>query len=154
MLKFFTVHPELWGCVIYGSKMAHLPKWEFFQENLWISPVLIYMPKIKVRFSSINEILKIKEHWNLIVWGPFSAIVWEPGSSQTCSFLRTLMNHQNFRFTKIPNSKTNDVIFLKSPKTLLLGHFWPLLVIFTQCGFFTKTPALSHTTIYGSLTPC
>ena len=32
-----------------------------FSENLLISPVLIYMPKIKVRFSSVNEILIIKE---------------------------------------------------------------------------------------------
>ena len=32
-----------------------------FSENLLISPVLIYMPKIKVRFSSVNEILTIKE---------------------------------------------------------------------------------------------
>ena len=32
-----------------------------------------------------------------------------------------LMNHKNFRFTQIPD-KTN-VIFLKGPKTLFLGHF-------------------------------
>ena len=123
-----------------------------FSENLLISPVLIYMPNIKVRFSSVNEILTIKECWNLIASELFPAIAWEPGSSQACSFLRILMNHKNFRFTKIPD-KTNDVIFLKSPKTLLLGHFSPLLVIFTQSGFFTKMPALSLTTMYWSLTP-
>ena len=44
--------------------------------------------------------------------------------------------------------------FLKSPKTMFLGHFWPFLVIFARWGFFPKNPALSHTTIYGSLTPC
>ena len=33
-----------------------------------------------------------------------------------------LMNHNNFCFTQIPD-KTNDVIFLKSPKILFLGHF-------------------------------
>ena len=33
-----------------------------------------------------------------------------------------LMNHKNFCFTEIPD-KTNDIIFLKSPKTLFLGHF-------------------------------
>ena len=40
-----------------------------------------------------------------------------------------LMNRKNFHFTQIPD-KTNDVIFLKSSKTLFLGHFdyfWSLL---------------------------
>ena len=64
-----------------------------------------------------------------------------------------LMNHKNFRFTQIPD-KTNDTIFLKSPKTLFLGHFWPFLVIFARWGFFPKNLALSHVTIYGPLTPC
>ena len=56
------------------------------------------------------------------------AITWEPDFSQPCSFWRMLMNHKNFCFTQIPD-KTNNVIFLKSPKTLFLGHFWPFLVI-------------------------
>ena len=25
--------PELWGCTIFGPKMAHLLKWEFFQKT-------------------------------------------------------------------------------------------------------------------------
>ena len=105
------------------------------------------------RYSSISEILTIKEYWNLIDWEPFLAITWEPDFSQVCSFCRMLMNHKNFHFTQIPD-KTNDMIFLKSPKTMFLGHFWPFLVIFAQWGFFPKNPALSHTTIYGPLTPC
>ena len=32
------------------------------------------------------------------------------------------MNHKNFNFTQIPD-KTNDEIFLKSPKAMFLGHF-------------------------------
>ena len=48
-----------------------------------------------------------------------------------------LMNHKNFRFTQIPD-KTNDM-FLKSPKTLFLGHF---LVIFAWWEFFPKNPAV------------
>ena len=97
--------------------------------------------------------MTIKEYWNLIGQEPFLAITWEPDFSQACSFCRMLMNHKNFHFTQIPD-KTNDVIFLKSPKTMFLGHFWPFLVIFAQWGFFPKNPALSHTTIYGPLTPC
>ena len=81
------------------------------------------------------------------------ARTWEPNFSWSCSFCSMLMNHKNFHFTKIPD-KTNDVIFLKSPKTMFLGQFWPFLVIFARWGFFPKNLAVSHTTIYGPLTPC
>ena len=57
----------------------------------------------------------IKEYWNLIGREPFLAITWEPDFSQVCSFCRMLMNHKNFHSTQIPD-KTNDVIFLNSPK--------------------------------------
>ena len=60
-----------------------------------------------------------------------------------------LMNHKNFHFTQIPD-KTN-VIFLKSPKTLFLGHFdhfWS----FMPDGDFSQKIWLTHITIYGSLT--
>ena len=30
--KILPVDPELWGCTIFGSKMAHFPKWEFFRK--------------------------------------------------------------------------------------------------------------------------
>ena len=33
-----------------------------------------------------------------------------------------LMNHHIFHFTQIPD-KTNEVIFLKSPKTMFFGPF-------------------------------
>ena len=97
----------------------------------------IYVPKIKVRYSSINKILTIKEYWNLISQESFLVITWEPDFSQACSFSRMLMNHKNFRFTQI-SDKTNDMIFLKNPKTLFLDHFWPFLVTFAWWGFFPK----------------
>ena len=97
--------------------------------------------------------MTIKEYWNLIGQKPFLAITWEPDFSQACSFRRMLMNYKNFHFTQIPD-KTNDVIFLKSPKTMFLGHFWSFLVIFARWGFFPKNPALSHITTYVPLTPC
>ena len=75
---------------------------------------------------------------------------WEPDFSQACSFYRMLMNHKSFHFTQILD-KTNDMVFLKSPKTTVLDHFWPFLVIFAKWGFFPKKSALSHTTIYGPL---
>ena len=38
---------------------------------------------------------------------------------------------KNVPFTQIPD-KAYDMIFLKSPKTLFLYHFWQFLVIFAQ----------------------
>ena len=57
-----------------------------------------------------------------------------------------LMNHKNFYFTQIPD-KANDVIFLKSPKTMFLGHFLPLL---SDGDFFQKIQ-LCHTQLYLAL---
>ena len=84
--------------------------------------------------------LMIKEYWNPIGQEPFLAITWELDFSQACSFLRMLMNHNNFRFTQIPD-KTNDMIFLKSPKTMFLGHFRLFL---PDVDFFQKI-RLRHT---------
>ena len=72
----------------------------------------IYMPKI----------MTIQEYWNLIGREQFLAITWEPDFSQACSFCRM------FHFAQTPD-KTNDMIFLKSPKTMFLGHFWPFSAV-------------------------
>ena len=48
--KILPADPELWGCAIFGPKMAHFPKWDVFLENLFLSFMPIYMPKIKVRY--------------------------------------------------------------------------------------------------------
>ena len=58
----------------------------------------------------------------------------------------------NFHFTQIPDE--TNVIFLKSPKTMFLGNFWPFLVIFSRCWFFPKNLALPLITKCGSLTLC
>ena len=68
----------------------------------------------------------IKECWKLNGQEPFLALTWAPDFSQTCSLCRMLMKHKNIWFTQIPD-KTNDVIFLKSPKTLFWHHFWSFL---------------------------
>ena len=64
----------------------------------------------------------IKECWNLIGQKIFLDITWKPDFSQACSFRRMLMNHKNFHFTQI-TGKTDDVVFLKSPKTMFLAIF-------------------------------
>ena len=90
-------------------------------------------------YITIGEILTIKEYWNLIGRETFLAITWEPDFSQACSVRRMLMNHKNFHFTQIPD-KTNDVIFLKSPKTMFL---WLL-----PNGDFSQKIWLCHTQPY------
>ena len=52
------------------------------------------------------------------------------------------MNHKNFYLTQIPD-KTNDMIFLKSPKTIF-DHFWSFL---PNGDFFQKVP-LCHKQLY------
>ena len=37
--KALPTDPVLWGCAMFGPKMAHFPKWGFFSENLLISLV-------------------------------------------------------------------------------------------------------------------
>ena len=130
----------------FWAQNSPFAQMRFFSENLFLSFKPIYLSKTKVRNSSINEILTIKEYWNFIGREQFLAITWEPDFSQACSFRRMLMNHKNFHFTQI-SDKTNDMIFLKSLKTLFLGHFWAFLFIFPWWGFFQKNLAVLHKTI-------
>ena len=91
------------------------------------SQILIYQ-------WNTDELRILKSHWLRTIF----AFTWELDFSQTCSFLRMLMNHKNF--TQIPD-KTNDMSFLKSPKTMFLGHFWSFL---PDRDFFQKIQ-LCHT---------
>ena len=94
-----------------------------------------YIPKNKVRYQSIHEILTIKEYWNLIREEPVLAISWEQDFSQTYI-------HKNFHFTLI-SDKANDLIFLKKSKKSCF------LALFDIIFFFKKNPALSHIAKYG-----
>ena len=120
----------------------------FFWENLLINLLCmpVYIPK--VRHKSVNEILTIKEYWNLADREPYLPITWEPDFSQACSFCKMLKDRNNFHFTPTPD-KPNNLIFLKSPKNLV---FWPFLTIFWP-NFFQKNPALTHVTEYEPLAP-
>ena len=136
----------------YEDVQVLSPKWpisaneNFFQKTCWWALFLSFMlSTFQKSTSDINLLVKsIKEYWNLIVQEPFLAITWQPDFSQTCSFGRMLINHKNFYFTQILD-KTNDTIFLKSPKTMFFGHFWPFL---PYRDIFPKIQ-LPHTTLYG-----
>ena len=150
-----TMEPELWWCTIFRSKVVYLPLiiFFFFSENLLMSLVsFIHACLLAKNRSQIlsyqwntDDLRTLKSHWLRAIF----AFTWELDFSQARSFLRTLMNHENFDFTQIPG-KTNNMIFLKSSKNTFLGHFWPFL---PDRDFFQKIQ-LSHTTIYGPLTLC
>ena len=79
----------------------------------------------------------IKEYWNLIGREQFFSLTWELDFSQAYSFPRMLMNHKNFDFTQIPE-ETNDIIFLKSSKTMFLGHFCSMGIFSQNSSFQTQ----------------
>ena len=54
------------------------------------------------------------------------------------------MNHNNFYYTQI-SDKTNGMIFLKSPKTMFLGHFRSFLPIEI---FSRKSGSVTHNYIW------
>ena len=57
---------------------------------------------------------------------------------------RMLINHKNFHFTQIPD-KTNNVIFLKSPKTM----FWAIFDHFCLMEIFSKkSGSVTHNYIW------
>ena len=80
----------------FWAQNSPFAQMRFFSENLFLSFKPIYFSKTKVRYSSINEILTIKEYWNFIGWEQFLAITWEPDFSQACSFRR--INHNELSF--------------------------------------------------------
>ena len=50
--KILPADPELWGCAIFGPKMAHFPKWEFFSENLLMNLVSFIHPYLHAKNKS------------------------------------------------------------------------------------------------------
>ena len=111
---------QFWGL------MVHFPKWEFFFRKPINEPCFFHswLPTCQKSKSNINLLVKYCWLKNLTGREPFLDITREPDFSQACSFRRMLMNHKNFHFTQILD-KTNDIIFLKSPKTMFFGPFWP-----------------------------
>ena len=60
-------YPKLQGRAIFRPKMTHLPRKKFFSENPFsnlVAFIHVYH-MLRVICQSINEILTIKEYWNL-----------------------------------------------------------------------------------------
>ena len=142
--------PELWGRTIFGPNMAHFTKWEFFQKTCcWA--LFFFHSCLSTCQKSKSDIDLLAKYWRLQNTEISLAerhfwLTCEPDFPQACSFRRMLINQKNFPFIQIPD-KHNDVIFLKSPKTMFLGHFWQFLVIFAWWRFFPKKSDC-HTQLY------
>ena len=104
--------------------------------------ILVMSCMFKDSVVIVREIMPwiLRSHWLRAIL----VFSWELDFSQACNFLRMLLNHKNFDFTEIPD-KTNDVSFLNSPKTMILGHFLPFL---PDGDFFPKNPAVTHNYIW------
>ena len=94
------------------------PKWPISpNENFFRKPV--HEPCFF--YSCLSTCQKSKSDINLIMkyWQLKNTKISLPRAifSKACSFHRMLMNHENFHFTQI-RDKTNDMILLKSPKTM------------------------------------
>ena len=61
--KNLPVDPELWGCAIFGPRMAHFPKWELFSENLLMSLVSFIHAYLQAKNQSLNINLLVKYWW-------------------------------------------------------------------------------------------
>ena len=59
--KSLPADPELWGCTILESKMAHFLKWEFFSENLLMS----FVSFIHAYLHAINQSQILIYWWNI-----------------------------------------------------------------------------------------
>ena len=122
-------------------------KWPTQNENFFRKPV--NEPSLFHPYLSTCQKLKLDINLLVIYWRLKNteislAITWERDFSQACSFCRMLTNHKNSHFTQIPD-KTNVVIFLKSPKTMFLGHFWPFL---PNGDFFKKSDSVTYNYIW------
>ena len=92
--------------------------------------------------SGINLLVKywrlFEEYWNLIDRELFLDITWEPDFFPGLQFSQSVNEPKELSFTPTPD-KANDVIFLKSPKSLFLGYFCPMGI-----DIFLKNPAVTH----------
>ena len=84
--KTLCINPKLWECIIFRPKIACFP-WKriFFRKS--ISKTCCFRSCLfictKFRCQSINEILTIKEYWNLIGSWALLSMTWEADISYT-----------------------------------------------------------------------
>ena len=101
-------YPKLQGRAIFRPKMTHLPRKKFFSENPFsnlVAFIHVYH-MLRVICQSINEILTIKEYWNLKSESIFGH-TWESDFFHMCGFHRMLKGHKYFHSTPFPD-KTNE----------------------------------------------
>ena len=59
--NIFTADPELWGCVSFGPKIAHLPKWEFFRKP--VNKPCSFHSSLSMCQKSKSDIHLLMKYW-------------------------------------------------------------------------------------------
>ena len=62
--KILPADPELWGCTIFGPKMAHFPKWEFFFRKPVNEPCFFHLC-LSTCQKSKSDINLLVKYWKL-----------------------------------------------------------------------------------------
>ena len=127
----------------FWAQNSLFPRTRIFSENLLI-PCFFHSCLSTYPFMPKSDNLLVK-YWQLKNTETSLAErhFQELDFPRAWSFGTMLMNHNNFHFTQIPD-KTNDLIFLKSPKTMFSDHFWSFL---PNGNFFQKI-RLCHVQLY------
>ena len=61
--KILSADPKLWWCAIFGPKMAHFPKWEFFRKS--ISEPYFFHARLSTCQKSKSDINLLVKYWRL-----------------------------------------------------------------------------------------
>ena len=62
--KILPADPQLWGCAVFGPKMVHFPKWEFFFRKLVNEPCFFHSYLSTCQISKSDIYLLVK-YWQL-----------------------------------------------------------------------------------------
>ena len=64
--KTFPAYPELWGCAIFGPKMTHFPKWDFFFFRKPVNKLCFFHSSLFSCQKSKSDINLLVKYWWLM----------------------------------------------------------------------------------------
>ena len=130
--EFLRTNPELWGCLIFGPKMAHLSSTNFF----WYKPLLssTYWP---FSLCKIEKITADPELWGCAIFGP--KMVQLP---QTNFFLENYYDHSRllispFHCAKFKKNSSSGSKFMR------MHNIWAQNAHFLKREFFSENLLMS-----------
>ena len=144
--KTLRVDPELWGCAIFGSKMAHLPWTIFFGTNYCY---YFHLPIDPFHCAKFKKILKADlELWRCTISG--SKMVHFP---QANFFLENYFYHFHlpiglFHFSKLKKNPSSR------SRVMTMCNFWAQNGPFPQMRIFFRKPVNEPCFFHSCLSTC